>query len=72
MIILFILIGGMVIRCSLNVNPLDSFCKISDFQSFGAFASAGVLELIFELKGLVAVFQRKHENGKDNTDHKED
>lgn len=65
MITIFILLGGMIIRCAVSPNFIDSYCAIADYKMFGALASAGVLELIFELRGLVAIFQRKPKDDED-------
>jgi hypothetical protein len=57
--ILFIIIGGFILKCVINQNPLDSTCSIVDFRTFGALATSGILELIFEFKGVAAIFQKK-------------
>jgi hypothetical protein len=62
MIILFIIVGGFVLQCTLNQAVATSSCMIADYRAFGALAGAGVLELIFEFKGLLAIFQRKNKD----------
>lgn len=59
MIIIFIIVGGFVLKCVLSTNIADSMCAIADFKAFGALASAGALELIFEFRGLLSIFQKK-------------
>ena len=54
--IVFFVTGGFIIKC---VFDLNSVCTIVDLQTFGALAGAGVLELVFELKGLISIFKRK-------------
>lgn len=60
MIVLFIVVGGFILKCTLNTEVINSVCSITDFKAFGALVSAGVLEMIFEFKGLIAIFQRKN------------
>lgn len=59
MIIVFIMVGGFIVKCVFNAPELASYCQIADFKAFGALVSAGVLELIFEFRGLVSIFQSK-------------
>lgn len=60
MIILFIITGGMVLKCVFNAP--DSSCQITNFQTFGALAAAGVLEMVFEFKGLITIFKKKDDD----------
>lgn len=59
MSILFIMIGGFILKCVINPSSVDSYCQIADVKAFGALVSAGVLELIFEFRGLITIFQSK-------------
>lgn len=61
MIVLFIVAGGFIIHCVINPAAADTYCTVADFKTFGALVSAGVLEMIFEFKGLIAIFRKRND-----------
>lgn len=56
MITLIILVGGFILQCSLNTQ---SVCSFIDTKSLGLLLSAGVLETLVELRGVITIFQKK-------------
>lgn len=70
--ILFILLAGMVIRCTIHSDVFASYCAISDYKTFGTLASLGLLELVYEMRGVIAVFQRNNEKDSEEKRDEED
>lgn len=64
MIVTFIIVGGFVLQCVLNTTPSETYCSIANMKTFGALVSAGALELVFEFRGLISIFQRKDKGDK--------
>lgn len=61
MIMFFIITGGLIIKCVGGAVPAS--CETVSPLVFGGLASAGVLELIFEVKGFISIFINKGDKG---------
>jgi hypothetical protein len=57
MVVLFIVVGDFIIKC-VAASGTASCVAISPL-AFAAFATAGVLELAFELKGFINIFVKR-------------